>query len=193
MIPCLLNGFAAIDSDVKHHHGHPVLRASITGPGLAIYRGPRGPSIVKAQSSPSLSRRAITASPRKPPRDELPCAVPKPEPFDHFARPLPVERGGVHHHDAAVPRPPRNRNDYPVPECKNASLVRRIGPLGMLPAQNFVAQRRSQRANYAVHRGSNYRNLYAARPFQLRQPRVVMNVHRFRRIRFLRALRALVR
>jgi len=115
------------------------------------------------------------------------------EPLDHFARPLPIERGRIHHHDAAVARPPRDWNDHPVPERKDAALARRVGPLGMLPAQDFVAQRRPQRANYAVHRGGDYRNLYAARPFELGQPRVVVNVHRFRGIRFLSAWRALVR
>src|SRR5438874_10040254 len=58
--------------------GHPVFRANITGPGLATYRGPRGPSMVNAQSKPSSKRRAITANPRSPPREELPCAVPYP-------------------------------------------------------------------------------------------------------------------
>src|SRR6202521_1088965 len=58
--------------------GHPVFLASITGPGLAIYRGPRGPSIVNAQSSPSSSPRPNPTSPRSPPRDELPCPPPNP-------------------------------------------------------------------------------------------------------------------
>src|SRR5258707_11879184 len=114
--------------------GHPVFRASITGPGFATYRGPRGPSIVNAQSTPSSSRLAITASPRNPPRDELPCAVPS-QPLDYFARPLPIESGGVHHHRAVISMPPHNRNDDAVPECPNASPPGRVHSLGVLPAQ----------------------------------------------------------
>lgn len=78
MVPGIGEGLAAVDANVEHDDGHPVFRASMTGPGLAMYRGPRGPSMVKPQSRPCSRRRAIIANPRKPPRVELPCAVPKP-------------------------------------------------------------------------------------------------------------------
>src|ERR1700682_3643251 len=72
------NVFARSTPTGKTQIGQPVLRANITGPGLATYRGPRGPSIVNPQSTPCSKRLAITARPRSPPREELPWAVPKP-------------------------------------------------------------------------------------------------------------------
>src|SRR5580704_13778946 len=58
--------------------GAPVFRAKITGPGLATYRGPRGPSIVNAAVLPCPIFFAISTNPRIPPREELPCEEPYP-------------------------------------------------------------------------------------------------------------------
>src|SRR6516162_6863010 len=130
--------------------------------------------MVNAQSTPSSSRLAITASPSKPPRDELPCAVPNPS----HSMTLPVKRCGVHHHHSMMPMPPHNREDDTVPERPDNALARSVDFFRMLPAKHFVAQRRSECSNDAVDRNGNKRNLEAPCPRQGWQACVIMRIDR---------------
>ena len=65
--------------------GFPVFLASIIGPLLASYRGPRGPSTVNAIANPAFIYRIISTSPRTPPRLDEPRTVPKPKPVKNLA------------------------------------------------------------------------------------------------------------
>lgn len=59
--------------------GAPDRRAAVMTPGCTTWRGPRGPSGVKAASNPDRIRRTISRSPADPPRVLLPRAVEKPK------------------------------------------------------------------------------------------------------------------
>src|SRR5215471_6281517 len=104
------------------------------------------------------------------------------EPLDDLASPLTVEGCGVHDHDAHVPRPPGNGNDDTVPEGPDAAAARGVNLLGMVPAEDFKAQRWTEYANHGVNQGGNDRNLNAAGPREGRQASIVMSAEftRFR-------------
>src|SRR5262249_8099050 len=97
------------------------------------------------------------------------------QPFDDLARPLSVESGGVHYHHPVIAPPPGNRNDDSMPKRPDASMSSGIHLLGMVPAQHFVAQGWAERPTHTIHGRSNQRNLRAAQPRQLRQPRIVVH------------------
>src|SRR5208283_2113907 len=58
--------------------GRELVRASSTGPGLATYFGPRGPSIVKATGRPFSKWLFRPSKPRAPPRLLDPRTATKP-------------------------------------------------------------------------------------------------------------------
>ena len=63
----------------------PVFLAKITGPCLATYRGPRGPSMVKATSRPARKSRTMVPRARIPPRELEPRAALYPSRLIHCA------------------------------------------------------------------------------------------------------------
>ena len=65
-----------------------------------------------------------------------------------------------------------------MPEGPDAALAARVDALGVLPAENFVAQRGAKNANHTVDRGGDERDLDAARPRKIRETRVVMSARR---------------
>src|SRR5215472_3904195 len=77
-----------------------------------------------------------------------------------------------------MPVPPHNWEDNPVPESPDDALAGRVNFFRMLPAEHFVAQRRSERSDDAVDRGGNKGNLDAPLPRQGRQPCVIMQIDR---------------
>ena len=179
MVPRLLKRLPAFHSNVKNHD-----RAS---------RFPRQHHRTRLGHIPRPARPinrecAIEAFFQSPRHHRQPAQSPargaalrrsESQPLDHFACPLPVERRGVHHHHAVVSIPPHNRDYDPVPEGPDTLLLCRIHTLGMLPAQHFVAQRRTQHSNHAVRCRGDNRNLDAPRPRQLGQPYVVVHIHGF--------------
>jgi hypothetical protein len=70
--------------------------------------------------------------------------------------------------------PPDNRNDDAVPEGPDTTLAARVDALGVLPAEDFEAQRWPENANHTVDDGGDKGNLDAAGPGQVGEARVVM-------------------
>ena len=60
--------------------------------------------------------------------------------------------------------PPYNGNDDAVPEGPDAALASGVDALGVLPAEDFVAQRRAQNANHRVNGGGDQGDLHATGP-----------------------------
>lgn len=106
------------------------------------------------------------------------CA--KAQPFDDFAGPLAVEGRGVHYNYAVIAVPPNNRNDDAMPEGPDAALACGVDALGVLPAEDFVAQRGAQNANHTEDRRRDERNLDAAGPGEVGEAGVVVGADGFR-------------
>lgn len=103
------------------------------------------------------------------------------KPFDYFSSPLAVEGRGVHNHYAVIAVPPDNGDYDAVPEGPDAALASRMDALGVLPAENFVAQRRAKNANHTVDGSGDERDLDAAGPREVGEAGVVMSADKFRR------------
>lgn len=77
--------------------------------------------------------------------------------------------------------PPHNWNDDAVPEGPDAALASGVDALGVLPAQDFVAQRGAQNANHRVNGGSDERDLDATGPGEVGKAGVVVRADRIGR------------
>lgn len=65
-----------------------------------------------------------------------------------------------------------------MPERPDDALARSVHLFRVLPAKNFITQRRTQGANDAVHSSRNEGDLDAARPRKWRKPCVIMRIDR---------------
>src|SRR5579884_3576865 len=151
--------------------GFPVMRASMTGPGLATKRGPRGPSMVKATSWPSASRQpAQAAAAGASLRGE------EAEAFDDAARSLPVEVGRVQHDHLTPAPPPDGRKDGAVPEgCNHRPLLAVRAPV-VLVAEHLEPQRRPDRAHQSGSQPAEQRNLQAPQGRERRVAHIVVGM-----------------
>ena len=61
-----------------------------------------------------------------------------------------------------------------MPKGPDAAFAGGVDALGVLPAEDFVAQRGTENANHAVDGGGDKRDLDAARPGQVWEAGVVM-------------------
>src|ERR1700688_335487 len=174
MVPGICESFAAIHTNVKYHDRAATLSCQHHRPRLGYVARPAWTINGKATIQAFFEPLGHHGQPAQSTARRTSLSRAEPQPLDNLARPLAVERRGVHHHDAAIPGPPRHRNDDAVPERKNAPVPRSVNTFRLLLPQRFKAQRGSQRANDAVDRGGDNRNLRATRPGKLWQPRVVM-------------------
>lgn len=78
--------------------------------------------------------------------------------------------------------PPDNGDDDAVPEGPDAALALGVDALGSLPAENFVTQRGSEKANHTVNGGGDNGDLDAAGPGKIREASVVVSAEWFGRI-----------
>src|SRR5262249_7950434 len=141
MVPGFLEGFATFYADVEDENGATGFTSEHNGAWFCdvawAARAIDGEGAVDAFiEAAGHHRKAAKAATR---RASLRSA--KTEPFDHFAGPLAVEGGGVHHHDAAISSPPCDRNNAAVPERPDALFFCGVGAFGVVPAEDFVAQR----------------------------------------------------
>jgi hypothetical protein len=191
MVPRLFKRFPTLHSNMKHHDGASCFSRQHHWPRLGhVPRSPRPIDRERAIHSLFQPPRHHRQSPQSAAR-RTSLRRTESQPLDHFARPLPIECRRVHHHHAVIPVPPHNRNNNPVPERPDTLLLRRIHPLRMLPPKDFISQRRPERSNHPVHRSGDDGNLDSPRPWQIRQPRVVVRVYGSL-LRFLRGLKGCV-
>src|SRR5258708_33239971 len=159
MIPGFFESFPVLDADVKNDHRstgaarqHDRTRFGDVAWAARAINGKR--AVVAFFDAPSHHRQAAQSSTRRTP---LRGAVS--HPLDYFARPLSVERSGVHHHNATVAPPPHHGNNHAVPKRPDDSSAARIDIFGILPAQHLETQRRAEDANYGGHQRRNQWNL----------------------------------
>jgi len=141
MVPGFFKSLAATHSDVEDKNRATGFSSEHDGAGLgdvtraarAINREGTIDSFFQAARHHRKSTKAAAG------RTTLRCT--EPEPFNDLARPLAVEGRGIHHDHALIAVPPDNRNDNAVPERPDAAFARGVDALGVLPAENFVAQR----------------------------------------------------
>jgi len=174
MIPSVGESLTAIHADMKYQDWAATLSGQHYRPWLGHEARPTRAIDRKAAIHALFEPLRHHGQPSQSTARRTSLSRAEPQPLDNLARPLAVERCGIHHHDAAIPRPPRHWNNDAVPERKNAPVSRGVNAFRLVLPQRFKAQRRSQRANDAVHRRGDNRNLRATRPGKLRQPRVVM-------------------
>src|ERR1700722_11029515 len=168
MVPGIGESFAAIHADVKYQDWAATLSRQHYRPRLGHIARPARTVNGKAAVQAFFKPRGHDGQPTQSTARRPSLSRPESQPLDYLARPLAVKRRGIHHHDAAIPGPPRHWNDDAVPECKNAPVSRSVNTFRLLLSQRFKAQRGSQRANDAVYRRSDNRNLRATRPGKMR-------------------------
>src|ERR1700731_1369082 len=162
MVPGIGESFAAIHADVKYQDRTTALSRQHYWTWLGHVSRPARTVNGKAAINPFSEPLGHHGHPPEPATRRTSLSRAEPQPLDNLARPLAVERSSIEHHDAAISGPPRHRNDDAVPERKNASLSGSINGLRLLLSQCFKTKRGPQRANNAVYRGGDNRNLRAA-------------------------------
>ena len=180
VVPGFFEGFAAADADVEDQDGAAGFSCEHDRAGLghvarstrAINREGAIDAFFQAASHDRESAKAAAG------RTSLSSAEAKP--FDDFASPLTVEGRGVHYDYAVIAVPPDNWNDDAVPEGPDAPFARGVNALGILPAQNFIAQRGAKNANHTEDGGGNEGDLDAAGPGQVGEARVIVRADGFR-------------
>ena len=161
MVPGLGKSFAAIHANVKYQNRATAFSRQHYRPRLGYVARPARTINSEAAVNPCFEPLGHHGQPAQSTTRRTSLSRAESQPLDNLARPLAVERGSVHHYDAAIPGPPRHRNNDAVPERKNAALPGSVNPFRLLLAQRFKAQRRPQRANNAIYSAGDDRNLYA--------------------------------
>src|SRR4029077_15254375 len=95
--------------------GSPVFLANKTGPGLASYLGPRGPSTVNAVGRPARITLIIPTTAPLPPRDDEPRATPNPNLCKNLAMYSPSRLCEVM---TTMPRPRRKYVPATIRSCQ---------------------------------------------------------------------------
>ena len=188
VVPSFFERFTAVDADVEDHDGASGFprehdRAWL-GDVARAARAIDGESAIETffEAPGHHSEAAQTAA------GGATLSRAEAEPLDDFARPLAVEGGGVHDHNALVPSPPNHGDNHTVPESPDAPFSGGVGFLGVVPAENFIAQRWAQKSNHTEDRCGDERDLDAARPRKFRQSRIIVRADGILRLCLRRVL-----
>lgn len=178
VVPGFFKGSSPADANVKDQNGAAGLAREHDRAGLShVTRATRTINREGAIGALCEAARHYREAPQSA-AGRTPLRRAKAQPLDDFARPLAVEGGGVHNHNAVMTMPPNDGNDNAVPKRPDDALAGGVDALRVLPSVNFVTQRWSQNANHTVHRSGDERDLHAPRPGKVRKTRVVVAGHR---------------
>jgi len=179
VVPSFFEGFAAADADVEDEDGAASFSGEHDGAGLSdVARAARAINRKSAIDAFFQAARHYGEA-AEPSAGRASLGGAKTKPFDYFARPLAVEGSGVHHNDAVIAVPPNNGNDDAMPESPDAAFAARVDALGVLPAENFVAQRWPEKANHTVDGSGDDGDLDAPGPGEGGEAGVVVSADGF--------------